>query len=121
MSFASFVHHTSSSTLSVVDGLPSSFIAHSLDAPESLKDHCVANNLNGYQSAKPMNDLNILLKPDLPFAEYETRLDNLTLNAKPPQKGTSRWHRKINDTEAILESSIQLNVLCFIPNVTPEI
>ncbi|XP_040910582.1 receptor-interacting serine/threonine-protein kinase 2-like isoform X2 [Toxotes jaculatrix] len=52
---------------------PSSFIANTLEPPESLKESAV-NNLNGYQSARPMNDLN-----NVPVSECETRLDNLTL------------------------------------------
>uniref|UniRef100_A0A7N9AL45 Receptor-interacting serine/threonine-protein kinase 2 n=1 Tax=Mastacembelus armatus TaxID=205130 RepID=A0A7N9AL45_9TELE len=65
--------------------LPSSFLAHTLEPPESLKD-CAVNNLNGYQSARPLNDLNIPLKPGVPVAEYETRLDNLTLKPQPQQQ-----------------------------------
>ncbi|KAF3858735.1 hypothetical protein F7725_011936, partial [Dissostichus mawsoni] len=42
------------------EGLPSSFIANTLEAPASLRDQ--DNNLNSYQSAKPMNDLNIPVK-----------------------------------------------------------
>ncbi|XP_049889510.1 receptor-interacting serine/threonine-protein kinase 2-like [Epinephelus moara] len=67
------------------EGLPSSFIAHTLEPPESLKDDCDVNNQNGCQSPRPMNNLNIPLKPGLPASECETRLDNLTL--KPQQEG----------------------------------
>ncbi|KAM7379040.1 hypothetical protein PAMP_004615 [Pampus punctatissimus] len=77
---------TSSNAPPSKDGLPSFFIPHTLEPPESLKDHCVANNLNGYQSARPITDLNIPIKPGLPMTEYETRLDNLTLDAKPQQQ-----------------------------------
>uniref|UniRef100_UPI0037E9987C receptor-interacting serine/threonine-protein kinase 2-like n=1 Tax=Semicossyphus pulcher TaxID=241346 RepID=UPI0037E9987C len=65
------------------EGLPSSFLAHNLDPPESLKDHCAVNNLNGYQSARPMTEMNIPIKPGVPVPEYETRLDNLTLKPQP--------------------------------------
>lgn len=78
---------TSSNAAPSKEGLPSSLIAHgALESPGSLKDHCVANNLHSYQSARPMNDLNIPIKPGPPMTEYETRLDNLTLNAKPQKQ-----------------------------------
>uniref|UniRef100_A0A3P8S4S4 Receptor-interacting serine/threonine-protein kinase 2 n=1 Tax=Amphiprion percula TaxID=161767 RepID=A0A3P8S4S4_AMPPE len=68
-------------------GLPSSFIAPTLEPPASLIDNCAVNNLNGYQSARPMNDLNIPIKPGLPATECETLLDNLTLKPQPqPQQ-----------------------------------
>ncbi|CAK6952243.1 receptor-interacting serine/threonine-protein kinase 2-like [Scomber scombrus] len=76
---------TSCNTAPSKEGLPLSFIAHPLEAPESLKDHSATNNLNGHQSARPMNELNIPVKPGPPVTEYETRLDNLTLNPKPQQ------------------------------------
>ncbi|XP_047444473.1 receptor-interacting serine/threonine-protein kinase 2-like isoform X2 [Mugil cephalus] len=75
---------TSTNTAPSKDVLPSSFIAPSLEAPESLKDNCIANNLNGYQSARPFNDLNIL-----PGTECETRLENMTLKPKPQQQEPS--------------------------------
>lgn len=75
------------STLSDVEGHLSSYLAHTLERPESLIDNCTGNNLNGYQSARPLNYLNIPIKPGLPVTEYETQLDNLTL--KPQQQGTS--------------------------------
>ncbi|XP_010902530.1 receptor-interacting serine/threonine-protein kinase 2 isoform X2 [Esox lucius] len=57
---------------------PSSFMPHTLDPPQPLKE---SNNLNDYpQNAQPLDNLNIPLKPDR--AELETQLDNLTL--KPP-------------------------------------
>ncbi|XP_042353626.1 receptor-interacting serine/threonine-protein kinase 2-like isoform X2 [Plectropomus leopardus] len=80
---------TSSNAAPSKDGLPSSFLAHTLEPPESLKDPCAVNNLNGYQSARPMNDLNIPVKPGLPVSEYETRLDNLTLVPQPQQQDYS--------------------------------
>ncbi|XP_026168629.1 receptor-interacting serine/threonine-protein kinase 2 isoform X1 [Mastacembelus armatus] len=76
---------TSSNAAPSRGDLPSSFLAHTLEPPESLKD-CAVNNLNGYQSARPLNDLNIPLKPGVPVAEYETRLDNLTLKPQPQQQ-----------------------------------
>ncbi|KAK2822133.1 hypothetical protein Q5P01_022198 [Channa striata] len=75
---------TSSNAAPSKGDVPSSFIANSLDPPESLKDQCAINNLNGYQSARPLNDLNNPLKPGIPVTECETRLDNLTL--KQPQQ-----------------------------------
>ncbi|XP_068604612.1 receptor-interacting serine/threonine-protein kinase 2 [Brachionichthys hirsutus] len=62
---------TSSNTAPSREELPPSFLPHNLEPPESLKDHCA---LNGYQSARPMNDLN-QIKPALPTNEYETQLD----------------------------------------------
>ncbi|KAM7401008.1 hypothetical protein PAMA_005284 [Pampus argenteus] len=115
---------TSSNAPPSKDGLPSSFIGHTLEPPESLKDHCVGNNLNGYQSARLMTDLNIPIKPGLPMTEYETRLDNLTLNAKPQQQGINRSNimYETNYTEATLENSTKPNVFFIdLPNVTPEI
>ncbi|XP_026168630.1 receptor-interacting serine/threonine-protein kinase 2 isoform X2 [Mastacembelus armatus] len=79
---------TSSNAAPSRGDLPSSFLAHTLEPPESLKD-CAVNNLNGYQSARPLNDLNIPLKPGVPVAEYETRLDNLTLKPQPQQQDYS--------------------------------
>ncbi|XP_054452531.1 receptor-interacting serine/threonine-protein kinase 2-like [Anoplopoma fimbria] len=73
----------------------SSFLAHTLEAPESLKDFPV-NNLNG----EKMNDLNIPIKPGLPVTECETQLENLTLKPQhqqqaeysPPSKGPiAQW------------------------------
>lgn len=70
---------TSSNVAPSKEGLPSSFLAHTLEPPESLKDQYGVNNLNGNQK-----DLNIPVKPGLPVTEYETRLENLTL--KPQQQ-----------------------------------
>ncbi|XP_034559581.1 receptor-interacting serine/threonine-protein kinase 2-like isoform X2 [Notolabrus celidotus] len=78
---------TSSNAPPSKEGLPSSFLAHNLEPPESLKDNCPVNDLNGYQSARPMTDLNIPIKPRLPASEYETQLNNLTL--KPQQQDYS--------------------------------
>uniref|UniRef100_A0A8D3A6J1 Receptor-interacting serine/threonine-protein kinase 2 n=1 Tax=Scophthalmus maximus TaxID=52904 RepID=A0A8D3A6J1_SCOMX len=61
--------------------LPSSFIAPTLEPPESLKDQCQLNNLNG--CVHPLNDLNIPVKPGVPVTECETRLDNLTFKPQP--------------------------------------
>nr|QDH76356.1 receptor interacting serine/threonine kinase 2 [Channa punctata] len=76
---------TSSNAAPSKGELPSSFIANTLEPPESLKDQCAVNNLNGYQSARPLNDLNNPLKASIPVAECETRLDNLTLK-QPTQR-----------------------------------
>ncbi|XP_076601237.1 receptor-interacting serine/threonine-protein kinase 2 isoform X1 [Chaetodon auriga] len=70
---------TSSNVAPSKEGPPLSFLANTLEPPESLKDSSAVNNLNGYQSARPMNDLNIPIKTALPVTEYETRLDNLPL------------------------------------------
>ncbi|XP_041805060.1 receptor-interacting serine/threonine-protein kinase 2-like isoform X2 [Chelmon rostratus] len=77
---------TSSNVAPSKEGLPSSFLAHNLEPPESLKDSCAVNNLNGYQSARPLNELNIPIKTDLPVTEYETQLDNLPLKMQPQQQ-----------------------------------
>lgn len=71
------------------EGLPSSFIAPNLDPPASLIDNSAVNNLNDYQSARFMNDLNIPVKP---VTECETLLDNLTLKPQPP----SQPQRQVN-------------------------
>nr|XP_046216354.1 receptor-interacting serine/threonine-protein kinase 2-like [Oncorhynchus gorbuscha] len=64
---------------------PSLFMPHTLEPPQPLREHSQGdNNLNNYpQSARPMDELNIPLKPDLPETECVTYLDNLTL--KPQQ------------------------------------
>ncbi|KAK2895531.1 receptor-interacting serine/threonine-protein kinase 2-like isoform X1 [Channa argus] len=76
---------TSSNAAPSKGDLPSSFMANTLEPPESLKDHCAVNNLNGYQSARPLNDLNNPLKLGLPVSECETLLDNLTLKQPQPR------------------------------------
>ncbi|XP_006787077.1 receptor-interacting serine/threonine-protein kinase 2-like [Neolamprologus brichardi] len=70
-----------------VDCLPSSFMPHSLESPQSLKDvydkpGC-GDKLNGWT-----NDLNILSKPE-PIAECETKLVNVSLKAQPQPQGYS--------------------------------
>ncbi|XP_017275637.1 receptor-interacting serine/threonine-protein kinase 2 [Kryptolebias marmoratus] len=72
---------TISNAPSSKEGLPSSFIAPNLDPPESLKDPGQHNNVNGFESAKPLNDLNIPVKPNLPATDLTTHMDNLTLRA----------------------------------------
>ncbi|XP_038860439.1 receptor-interacting serine/threonine-protein kinase 2-like [Salvelinus namaycush] len=67
---------------------PTSFMSHNLEPlrKQTLED----NNLNDYpQSARPLNNLNIPLKPGLPETECVTHLDNLTLKSQPyqPQLG----------------------------------
>ncbi|XP_013881212.1 receptor-interacting serine/threonine-protein kinase 2 isoform X1 [Austrofundulus limnaeus] len=79
---------TISSAPSSEEGLPSSFIAPNLEAPESLKDPGQPNNVNGFESAKPLNDLNQPVKPVLPVTELETLMGNSTLivgNTSPVQ------------------------------------
>ncbi|XP_068995570.1 receptor-interacting serine/threonine-protein kinase 2-like isoform X2 [Embiotoca jacksoni] len=70
---------------------PSSFVAQTLEAPESLKDPNPANNLNNHQTNREMNDLNIPVKscqllPSYPPPEYEAQPDNLTLKPRPHQQ-----------------------------------
>ncbi|XP_013994858.1 receptor-interacting serine/threonine-protein kinase 2 [Salmo salar] len=67
---------------------PTSFMSHNLEPvrKQTLED----NNLNDYpQSARPLDNLNIPLKPGLPETECVTHLDNLTLKPQPyqPQPG----------------------------------
>lgn len=76
-----------SSTLFDIEGLPASFLAHTLETPDSLKDFCAINNLNGNQSARLTQDLNIPIKPGMPNSEYETRLENLPLMPQSQQQG----------------------------------
>lgn len=79
-----WVHHSSSS-LSDVEGLPSSFSPPSLEPPQSLKDINIVNNLN--QSARPINDWNIPVKSPMPVTEYDTWQDNTPLKLQPQQQG----------------------------------
>ncbi|XP_061654724.1 receptor-interacting serine/threonine-protein kinase 2-like [Phyllopteryx taeniolatus] len=73
---------TSSNVAPSKEGPPASVSVHTLEPPESLKD-----NLNGFQSARPMNDLSKSLKPALPIWEGVTQLEALTLsvNCTKPQ------------------------------------
>ncbi|XP_071218496.1 receptor-interacting serine/threonine-protein kinase 2-like isoform X1 [Salvelinus alpinus] len=67
---------------------PTSFMFHNLEPLR--KQTPEDNNLNDYpQSARPLNNLNIPLKPGLPETECVTHLDNLTLKSQPyqPQPG----------------------------------
>ncbi|XP_019958353.2 receptor-interacting serine/threonine-protein kinase 2 isoform X2 [Paralichthys olivaceus] len=77
---------TSNSTAESKDNFRSSFLAHTLEPPESLKDSSQVNNLNTYQTARTLNDLNIPIKPGLPITECETQLDDLTLKPQPQQQ-----------------------------------
>ncbi|XP_047224755.1 receptor-interacting serine/threonine-protein kinase 2-like isoform X3 [Girardinichthys multiradiatus] len=79
--------------------LPSSFIAPNLEHPQSLKDPCEVN-INGFQSTKPMNDLNIPVTPAMPTIQSETLMGQLQLKAdhspplhhSPPSQGpVARW------------------------------
>ncbi|XP_070989050.1 receptor-interacting serine/threonine-protein kinase 2-like [Oncorhynchus clarkii lewisi] len=61
-----------------------SFMSHNLEPlrKQTLED----NPLNDYpQSARPLNNLNIPLKPGLPETECVMHLDNLTLKSQPYQ------------------------------------
>ncbi|XP_056149161.1 receptor-interacting serine/threonine-protein kinase 2-like isoform X2 [Lampris incognitus] len=58
---------------------PLSFMSNALEPPKSLQDHNPVNNQSDYQSAKPMNDLNIPVKTMIPINECESRLENITL------------------------------------------
>ncbi|KAM6918280.1 receptor-interacting serine/threonine-protein kinase 2, partial [Xenentodon cancila] len=77
---------TISSAAPSKQGLPSSFIAPILEPPESLKDTFLGNNMNGFQTARPLNDLNIPTKPAVPPSDYETQMNNLTLKPQPQQQ-----------------------------------
>ncbi|XP_035993800.1 receptor-interacting serine/threonine-protein kinase 2 isoform X3 [Fundulus heteroclitus] len=105
----------STNAASSKQSLPSSFIAPNLEHPQSLKDPC---EVNGCQSNKPMNDLNI---PVAPAAEAETLLENLCLKAdyspplrhSPPSQGpVARWMATRREdivlqmTEACLNQSL---------------
>lgn len=79
-----WVHHGSSS-LSDVEGLPSSFSPPSLERPQSLKDIDMVNNLN--QSARPIHDWYIPVKSAMPVTEYDTWQDNSPLKLQPQQPG----------------------------------
>ncbi|KAI9518528.1 hypothetical protein NQZ68_036410 [Dissostichus eleginoides] len=88
------------------EGLPSSFIANTLEAPASLRDQ--DNNLNSYQSAKPMNDLNIPVKLGPPATCCETQLENLTIKPQPqPQGPIARWIEARRE-----EIVLQMTVAC---------
>ncbi|XP_077359590.1 receptor-interacting serine/threonine-protein kinase 2 isoform X3 [Festucalex cinctus] len=82
---------TSTNTEPSKEGPPSSVAIHTLDPPNSLKDPCTVNNLNGFQSARPINDLSKSLKAALPTAESETPMEALTLrvNCAKPQADDS--------------------------------
>lgn len=69
------------------ESLPSSFLPQALEPAASLHDSFTANNLNSYQSARPINELNIPVKPGLSAAEYETMPDILPLKPLPQHKG----------------------------------
>nr|XP_057937907.1 receptor-interacting serine/threonine-protein kinase 2-like isoform X2 [Doryrhamphus excisus] len=79
---------TSSNTEPPEEGPLASAIFHTLEPPESLKDPCVVNNLNGFQTARPMSYLNTSLKPDLPPSED----DSPPLRCSSPSQGTvGQW------------------------------
>ncbi|CAN9503167.1 unnamed protein product [Ophioblennius macclurei] len=69
----------------------SSFGNPPLEQPASLKEdnNSPVNNLNTYQSAKPMNNLNKPVKPGPLVSEFETQVDNCPLQHRdysPPQR-----------------------------------
>ncbi|CAB1317806.1 unnamed protein product [Coregonus sp. 'balchen'] len=65
---------------------PSLFMPHTLEPPQPLREQSLGdNNLNYPQSARPLDELNIPLKPGLPETECVTHLDNLTLKPHPLQ------------------------------------
>ncbi|KAI3375151.1 hypothetical protein L3Q82_021669, partial [Scortum barcoo] len=76
---------TSSNAAPSKEGLPSS-LDHCLDPPQSLVDQSTINNLNGLQSNKPINVLNIPITKGLPSTELETELDNLSLKPQHQQQ-----------------------------------
>lgn len=86
--------------LSGAEGLPSSFLPQALEPPAPLRDSFAANNLNSYQSARPLNELNIPVKQGLTAAEYETMPDILPLKPHSHHKGMrgqSPWeHLPVN-------------------------
>lgn len=88
--FTDCVHDISSSSFSSLcdaEDLPPSFLPHALEPAESLKASFTANNLNGYQSARPIYDLNIPVKPGLTVTESETIPNSLPLNMHTQHKG----------------------------------
>ncbi|XP_043989055.1 receptor-interacting serine/threonine-protein kinase 2-like [Gambusia affinis] len=108
----------STSPASSKQSLPSSFIAPNLEHPQSLKDPCEVSIPNGFQSAKPMNDLNI---PVMPTTEADAAMQNLSLKAEcspplhqpPPARGpvahwisTRREDIVLQMTEACLNQSL---------------
>ncbi|XP_014911482.1 receptor-interacting serine/threonine-protein kinase 2 isoform X1 [Poecilia latipinna] len=112
----------STSPASSKPSLPSSFIAPNLDHPQSLKDPCESSIPNGFQSAKPMNDLNIPVRPAMPTMEADAAMQNLSMNAaehspplhqSPPSRGpvahwiaTRREDIVLQMTEACLNQSL---------------
>ncbi|XP_071379374.1 receptor-interacting serine/threonine-protein kinase 2-like [Centroberyx affinis] len=86
---------TSSNAPPSKDMSASSFMPHTLEPPHSLKDHSLVNNLNEYpQSARPVSDLNIPIKPGLPVTACETLLDNLTLKQQNQQQAPVAYEPK---------------------------
>uniref|UniRef100_A0A3B5LGL2 Receptor-interacting serine/threonine-protein kinase 2 n=1 Tax=Xiphophorus couchianus TaxID=32473 RepID=A0A3B5LGL2_9TELE len=114
----------SCSALADAESLPSSFIAPNLEHPQSLKDPCEVSIPNGFQSAKPMNDLNIPVTPampTMPTAEAGAAMQNLSLKVEhsppllqsPPSRGpvahwisTRREDIVLQMTEACLNQSL---------------
>ncbi|XP_034410446.1 receptor-interacting serine/threonine-protein kinase 2-like isoform X3 [Cyclopterus lumpus] len=71
---------SSNAAPSKAERLPSSFLCHTLEPPESLKDYSIGNNLNSD------DDINDLRPSDPHVTEYETKLVNLTLKTQPQQQ-----------------------------------
>ncbi|XP_037131383.1 receptor-interacting serine/threonine-protein kinase 2-like isoform X2 [Syngnathus acus] len=86
---------TSTNMESSKAGPPSSVGVHTLEHPESLKDPCAGNNLNGFQSAQPIDHLSKSLQAALPVTEGKTHLEALTLrvNCAEPQDNSPPLHR----------------------------
>ncbi|XP_049603734.1 receptor-interacting serine/threonine-protein kinase 2 isoform X2 [Syngnathus scovelli] len=84
---------TSTNMESFKAGPPSSVGVHTLEHPESLKDP--GNNLNGFQSARPVDHLSQSLQAALPITEDKTHLEALTLrvNCAEPQDNSPPLHR----------------------------
>lgn len=117
---------SSSASSKTAEGLPASFQAPTLEPPQSLKEfHSEINNLNGYQSARPIDQLNIPVTAGPPTSEYDTKLDNRPLRSPvaadhsppllhaPPSQGpvalwieTRREHIISQMTEACLNQSL---------------
>lgn len=104
-------------------GLPSSLVSLPLDPPKPLMDHCSRNNLSPeFQTAQPVSDFNIPMKPHSPQSESDLALaiQPLTLQPHPqdfaptldPQGPMTRWIASRREdivqqmTEACLNQSL---------------
>ncbi|KAM9790838.1 receptor-interacting serine/threonine-protein kinase 2-like isoform X2 [Syngnathus typhle] len=86
---------TSTNMESSKAGPPSSVSVHTLEHPESLKEPCAGNNLNGFQSAQPIDHLSKSLQAALLVTEGKTHLEALTLrvNCAEPQDNSPPLRR----------------------------